>query len=67
MRYIIEAGLLQAELLNRTLVVPSFVYARACEYDMYVVSSLPGVSVLIPFSEAPFAQTMCLWSTRVMP
>ncbi|KAH9032232.1 hypothetical protein EDB85DRAFT_1890725 [Lactarius pseudohatsudake] len=28
MRYIIEAALLQAELLNRTLVLPSFVYHR---------------------------------------
>ena len=55
MRYIIEAGLLQAELLNRTLVVPSFVYARACEYDMYAVPSLPGVSVLIPF----FRSSVC--------
>lgn len=67
MRYIIEAGLLQAELLNRTLVIPSFVYARSCEYNMYAMPSLPGVSVLIPFSKAPFAQTMCLWLTEVMP
>ncbi|KAI9444791.1 hypothetical protein H4582DRAFT_2108601 [Lactarius indigo] len=36
MRYIIEAALLQAELLNRTLVLPSFVYARACEYNISV-------------------------------
>jgi len=41
MRYIIEAALLQAQLLNRTLVLPSFLYARACEYDMYVTLSLP--------------------------
>ena len=34
MRYIIEAGLLHANLLNRTLVVPTFVYARACEWNM---------------------------------
>ena len=60
MRYITEAGLFQAELLNRTLVVPSFVYARACEYDMYAVSPLPGVRVFVPFLEAPFAQTTCL-------
>lgn len=33
-RYIIEASLMQAHLLNRTLVLPSFVYARSCEYDM---------------------------------
>ena len=31
-RYIIEAALLQAEILGRTLVIPSFVYSRACEY-----------------------------------
>ncbi|KAI0308222.1 hypothetical protein B0F90DRAFT_1807467 [Multifurca ochricompacta] len=35
-RYIIDAALLQAELLNRTLVLPSFVYARACEYNITV-------------------------------
>lgn len=33
MRYIIEGGLSQARLLNRTLVLPSFVYARACEFS----------------------------------
>ncbi|KAI9512604.1 hypothetical protein F5148DRAFT_1162781 [Russula earlei] len=36
MRYILDAAVLQAELLNRTLVVPSFVYARACEYNITV-------------------------------
>jgi hypothetical protein len=36
MQYILDAALLQAKLLNRTLVIPSFVYARACEYHMYV-------------------------------
>ncbi|KAG8903164.1 hypothetical protein FRB99_003665 [Tulasnella sp. 403] len=35
MRYILEAGLLQATLLNRTLIVPSYVYARACEWEMH--------------------------------
>ncbi|KAH8991444.1 hypothetical protein EDB86DRAFT_3235240 [Lactarius hatsudake] len=38
-RYIYEAALLQAELLNRTLVLPSFVYARACEYDIAVCAN----------------------------
>lgn len=33
MRYIIEAALHQAKLLDRVLVIPSFVYARDCEYD----------------------------------
>ncbi|KZO96223.1 hypothetical protein CALVIDRAFT_545606 [Calocera viscosa TUFC12733] len=32
MRYIIEASLLHAALLNRTLVLPSFVYMRGCEF-----------------------------------
>ncbi|KAK0213194.1 hypothetical protein DFS33DRAFT_1247933 [Desarmillaria ectypa] len=33
-RYIIEAALLQAKLLHRTLILPSFIYARGCEYDI---------------------------------
>ena len=40
MQYILDAALLQASLLNRTLVIPSFVYARACEYHMYVPFSV---------------------------
>ncbi|KAH9954442.1 hypothetical protein BC827DRAFT_1143894 [Russula dissimulans] len=36
MRYIIDAALLQSQILHRTLVIPSFVYARACEFDLYV-------------------------------
>jgi hypothetical protein len=40
MQYILDAALLQANLLNRTLVLPSFVYARACEYHMYVIIHL---------------------------
>ncbi|KAF8846365.1 hypothetical protein BDN67DRAFT_986692 [Paxillus ammoniavirescens] len=35
-RYIIEASVLQARLLNRTLILPSFVYARSCAYDISV-------------------------------
>ncbi|KAI0068212.1 hypothetical protein BV25DRAFT_1818597 [Artomyces pyxidatus] len=35
-RYIIEAALLQSQILNRTLVLPSFVYARGCEYNISV-------------------------------
>lgn len=38
MRYIIDSALLQAKLLRRTLIVPSFVYARSCEYDVHVCS-----------------------------
>ena len=40
MQYILDAALLQANLLNRTLVIPSFVYARACEYHMCVPFSV---------------------------
>lgn len=36
MRYIIEAAAEQARILDRTLIIPSFVYARSCEYDMCV-------------------------------
>ncbi|KZV61938.1 hypothetical protein PENSPDRAFT_592125 [Peniophora sp. CONT] len=36
MRYIIEAAFLQARILNRVLILPSFVYARACEYSLDV-------------------------------
>lgn len=35
MRYIIESAALHAKILNRTLVIPSFTYARACEHDKY--------------------------------
>ncbi|EJT97137.1 hypothetical protein DACRYDRAFT_102540 [Dacryopinax primogenitus] len=31
-RYILETSILQASLLNRTLIVPSHVYMRSCEY-----------------------------------
>ncbi|KZT58173.1 hypothetical protein CALCODRAFT_540247 [Calocera cornea HHB12733] len=31
-RYIVETSLSQASLLNRTLIVPSYVYMRSCEY-----------------------------------
>jgi len=33
MRYIIETALHHGALLNRTVIIPSFVYARACEYS----------------------------------
>ncbi|KII93203.1 hypothetical protein PLICRDRAFT_100474 [Plicaturopsis crispa FD-325 SS-3] len=35
-RYIIEAALAHAQILNRTAVLPSFIYARACEYNISV-------------------------------
>ncbi|KAG8903163.1 hypothetical protein FRB99_003664 [Tulasnella sp. 403] len=34
-RYIIEQALVQGTLLNRTVVLPSFVYARSCEWEIY--------------------------------
>jgi hypothetical protein len=58
MRYIIDAALLQADLLNRTLVLPSFVYARACEYNMCVlfISLQPAV---IPQLLVAMCSTVC--------
>ena len=46
MRYILDAAVLQANLLNRTLVIPSFVYARSCAYNMYAVICLAPIVVL---------------------
>ena len=57
-RYIFEAALLQAELLNRTLILPSFIYARACEYNMYVTRSLPCIDALILLFSA-ICSTVC--------
>ncbi|KZO92540.1 hypothetical protein CALVIDRAFT_487290 [Calocera viscosa TUFC12733] len=39
MRYIIETALNHAILLNRTLILPSFVYARDCEFPHEVCSA----------------------------
>ncbi|KIY68498.1 hypothetical protein CYLTODRAFT_421532 [Cylindrobasidium torrendii FP15055 ss-10] len=36
MRYIIETGINMAAITNRTLVLPSFLYARGCQYDYMV-------------------------------
>ena len=36
MKFILDAAVLQADTLNRTAVLPSFVYARACERPMSV-------------------------------
>jgi hypothetical protein len=46
MRYILDAAVLQAELLNRTLIIPSFVYARGCQYNMYVTTRCDPIAVL---------------------
>ncbi|KAF9228706.1 hypothetical protein BS17DRAFT_772382 [Gyrodon lividus] len=39
MRYIIETSLYHGSLLNRTVIIPSFVYARSCEYDNAVCAA----------------------------
>ncbi|KAH7928205.1 hypothetical protein BV22DRAFT_225426 [Leucogyrophana mollusca] len=39
MRYIIETSLFHGVLLNRTVIIPSFVYARSCEYDNAVCAA----------------------------
>ncbi|KAI6158093.1 hypothetical protein BKA82DRAFT_996464 [Pisolithus tinctorius] len=39
MRYIIETALLHGRILNRTSIIPSFVYARACEFDIYTCAA----------------------------
>jgi len=33
MRYIIETALYHGSLLNRTVIIPSFTYARSCEFE----------------------------------
>jgi hypothetical protein len=33
-RYTLETAILHGMLLNRTVVIPSFVYARSCKYGM---------------------------------
>lgn len=39
MRYIIEAAVLHGRILNRTTIIPSYVYARACEFDNSVCAA----------------------------
>ncbi|KAL4073627.1 hypothetical protein J3A83DRAFT_4091128 [Scleroderma citrinum] len=39
MRYIIETALLHGRILNRTTIIPSFVYARACEFDIHTCAA----------------------------
>ena len=58
MRYIIDAALLQAGLLNRTLVIPSFVYARACEYELYV-NVYPLTLIVISLQHLFICSTVC--------
>jgi hypothetical protein len=57
-------------LLNRTLVIPSFVYARACEYNMYVISFTKHLLLFhcnVSSYAALSVRTMLPWSTGVMP
>ena len=37
MRYILETAIGHGRILNRTTIIPSFVYARACEFEMCAV------------------------------
>ena len=60
MRYIFESALLQAELLNRTLVLPSFINARGCEYDMYVTLFLACINALIYYIFSTICSTVCV-------
>ncbi|KAF7981557.1 hypothetical protein HWV62_33165 [Athelia sp. TMB] len=39
MRYIIETALLHGALLNRTVIIPSFIYARSCEHSLEVCNA----------------------------
>ncbi|KAG1735593.1 uncharacterized protein EDB91DRAFT_1056235 [Suillus paluster] len=39
MRYIIEAAVLHGRILNRTTIIPTYVYARACEFDVSVCAA----------------------------
>lgn len=41
LRYILEAALFEADVTNRTLILPSFVYARACTVEQSVLIILP--------------------------
>ena len=58
MRYILDAAVLQANLLNRTLVIPSFVYARACHYNLYAVVCLVPI-VILPHLLTVICSTIC--------
>jgi len=58
MRYILDAAILQAGLLNRTLVIPSFVYARACEYGLYVFF-FRLMSAVVSFQHLFVCSTVC--------
>ncbi|EJT97466.1 hypothetical protein DACRYDRAFT_112000 [Dacryopinax primogenitus] len=60
MRYIIETAINHAELLNRTLVLPSFIYARDCEFPQYARFSLLRIETKILHSEicAAFAHSV---------
>ena len=64
MRYIIEASLLHAHLFNRTLVLPSFVYARACEHDMYVVEGYTYLPVHV-VTDLSFSTVCAAFATMV--
>lgn len=51
MRYIIETGLLHAQLLNRTLILPSFLYGRDCEQGLECTNVWNEVNLVNAVSE----------------
>jgi hypothetical protein len=69
MRYIIESAALHAMLLNRTLVIPSYVYAKSCEGKMSGIVFSAGKWILT--SDAGVNSARCMqqwfWETRECP
>lgn len=59
MRYIIETAVLHGRILNRTTIIPSYIYARACEFEKYVIFLYwpPHLRLFL----APHALRMPLW------
>ena len=51
-RYIIEDSILQAKLLNRTLILPSYIYARGCAFPMSVYSAYSYIGRLLSNTSA---------------
>ena len=62
MRYIIETAILHGRILNRTTIIPSHVYARACEFDLYAcIISNNALHVLTFCPTGRRAQHMLQW------
>ena len=66
MRYIVESAALHAKLLDRTLIIPSFVYAKSCEGKMSDIVFSAGKWILT--SNATVNSARCMqqwfWETR---